>query len=1043
MTQQEQQEFKERLEGALSWMKDVEERLRTNDNTQGPWDALESRLRETEKIHQSEQEGRVKMDMALVAAEHLLEVGDEDLRTTTHSKLKELKICWEETCTYIIHCHSRIEWVWLHWSEYMKAYEEFQSWLTKQQCSLDVALELQLGLKEKLWHVDQQRVVLSDIHGQEALLERLLDEAAALHSRIQDPCVDPQAQGRLQEAYRDIRGRAEERLSLLEKIAEEHQTYQGCVQRFQSWLLVKTKEVTDLMEREHPTEKKLQALQALDDSVASEEKTLQYIEGLSEGVRANSSPAGAEVVVEEAEELRLGWQRLRQGLCEAEEGLRSSLDARCEYAARCRRLGEDVGVLRVRLQGLAGKLEEGADAGDEDHSVEELQWRKYTGVRDCVAMEEFQVEQLKSQLKHLFRFSEDSGHISDDVLAVVKVHQSMKCKAARLCSEWEHVLRTSLQDPLLSFGQWSHQVSEVLEASAVVTDFSHIVMLLHTIEVLLKDSVELQERFKRLKTKEDLLESVFGPEGSAGLQAELSVSTRNRELLHAQLLQRKGRLQGFISRTKDFGDASTGIVSMLSSIREKMMAAEGLQPDILAKKSQWDRFKAIQKELEECDAHITSLETLISSSQSNRTEFEKISADWKHLCKSVRVRLHESEESIAEHERFHESLLNVEKCLMVMKQKMESFKSATGDWSVEGRQHEAEKVLAEFPEKELQLQQMEVQGQKVLCRTSQEGGVHILGDMKRLQEAWLSLRNMSVNIDRLLSGSAEHLDSPVWKASTDRTQVSMEEVDAGSHAEEQQREHLQLSVKYSHHAGDGDGSSALSLVLPVARQASTKEHVSGRIGSSGFESKNMMDSEEAWMIKEDAIKLLTPDATQGTMDADPSESRRRQFEAWLCRENQLLMGILSTKRGTLKSNQVKMQQDTLKALRAGLPWGEEQFHLLLQESKDTSSQDAAFEELRYRWILYKSKLSDVPVLRTRMASKRVPAKQKDLAAKPTKWAWLQRACGLALPVWLLLLALLLLAFLLPIMDQDSSCSLYNNFARSFNVMLRYSGPPPT
>lgn len=45
------------------------------------------------------------MDMALVAAENLLQSGDEELRNHTHAKLKELKSLWEETSTYIIHCH--------------------------------------------------------------------------------------------------------------------------------------------------------------------------------------------------------------------------------------------------------------------------------------------------------------------------------------------------------------------------------------------------------------------------------------------------------------------------------------------------------------------------------------------------------------------------------------------------------------------------------------------------------------------------------------------------------------------------------------------------------------------------------------------------------------------------------------------------------------------------------------------------------------------------------------------------------------------------
>lgn len=119
----------------------------------------------------------------------------------------------------------------------------------------------------------------------------------------------------------------------------------------------------------------------MDDSVAAEEKTLQHIEGRAEAVRANTSPAGAEMVVEEAEELRLGWLRLRQGLCEAEDGLRSSLDSHSQYMARCQRLGEDINRLRLLMQGLDQELEGSRQAGDRADCTEEQilgQWKKYT-----------------------------------------------------------------------------------------------------------------------------------------------------------------------------------------------------------------------------------------------------------------------------------------------------------------------------------------------------------------------------------------------------------------------------------------------------------------------------------------------------------------------------------------------------------------------------------------------------------------------------------------------------------------------------------------
>lgn len=48
MTQQEQQDFMEKLETAISWMRAIQERLKSNDNTQGPRHALEARLRDTE-----------------------------------------------------------------------------------------------------------------------------------------------------------------------------------------------------------------------------------------------------------------------------------------------------------------------------------------------------------------------------------------------------------------------------------------------------------------------------------------------------------------------------------------------------------------------------------------------------------------------------------------------------------------------------------------------------------------------------------------------------------------------------------------------------------------------------------------------------------------------------------------------------------------------------------------------------------------------------------------------------------------------------------
>lgn len=48
--------------------------------------------------------------------------------------------------------------------------------------------------------------------------------------------------------------------------------------------------------------------------------------------------------------------------------------------------------------------------------------------------------------------------------------------------------------------------------------------------------------------------------------------------------------------------------------------------------------QVIQKDLEDCKAHITALETLVSSSQSNKTQYERLCVNWKQLYTAVRVR---------------------------------------------------------------------------------------------------------------------------------------------------------------------------------------------------------------------------------------------------------------------------------------------------------------------------------------------------------------------------------------------------------------------
>ncbi|KAJ8411830.1 hypothetical protein AAFF_G00154680 [Aldrovandia affinis] len=216
-------------------------------------------------------------------------------------------------------------------------------------------------------------------------------------------------------------------------------------------------------------------------------------------------------------------------------------------------------------------------------------------------------------------------------------------------------------------------------------------------------------------------------------------------------------------------------------------------------------------------------------------------------------------------------------------------------------------------------------------------------------------------------------------------------------------------------------------------------------GDTGTEGLQFRPGPAGTMAVDVQHRLVGVEEAQSQGDFDV---RRREFEAWLQGENTRLSRILSQKE-TLSAKELKSRQHTLKDLQSHLGWGQDQFQQLLWSQKSSGGQgcveDQDLDELQYRWVLYKSKLKDVGDLKASLIHKDgdTQAEVPIRSGKQKHSGFLYRVCRVALPLQLLLLALLLLAFFLPMMDEGASCSLTNNFARSFNIMLRYHGPPPT
>uniref|UniRef100_A0A8B9FPL1 Spectrin repeat containing nuclear envelope family member 3 n=1 Tax=Amazona collaria TaxID=241587 RepID=A0A8B9FPL1_9PSIT len=482
MTQQLQDEFDSSVENAEAWMKAIQERLSINDNTKGPRSALEARLKETEKIRALEPEGSLKIDLILVKADAALRSISEDKKHEILSKLKDIKALWEETAIYITHCHSRIEWVWLHWNEYLKAQDEFYTWIHNMSVTLEPDIELQLGLKEKQWQLSHAQVLLNDVLNQSVLLERLLEEAASLFSRIGDSSVDEDVQKKMKMEYEKIREQAEE-------IAK---------------------------------------------NIRSGGKKLDQLKDECANVIENTSPLGAERMKDELEMLRKALEKLKLLHSEEEKRFLKIQESESAYESQARQLQADIKVLRKYLQKLENHLEPGEGEKTEDEFV--TLWRKCNATRAALAAEESNVERLKAQLKELLRFSQDVHPHTESVVSAIQQYQSIRGKTSKMSTDTETELRRLFQNPLLDFERWKPSVQMLLETPEPA--LTHI-------EAALAESSRFKEKFMTLQLKKDLLNNVLGEEKAKTFLQEVAEASKKREIIHESLMQSKRTIQHF------------------------------------------------------------------------------------------------------------------------------------------------------------------------------------------------------------------------------------------------------------------------------------------------------------------------------------------------------------------------------------------------------------------------------------------------------------------------------------------------------------------
>ncbi|XP_072424047.1 nesprin-3 isoform X3 [Chiloscyllium punctatum] len=533
-----EEEFGSCLENAESWMRMIQERLEATDNVQGPKAALENRLRETEVILAEEPEGHLRLDRVLLKAESLLRDKNDDEKHEIHAAVKHIKTLWEDTQINMVHCHSRIEWILLHWSEYLKAREDYFLWLMTMKQRLEPDLELQLGLKEKKLQLSHHTILLSNILNQAALLERLIQESGSLFAKTEDETVNEAAQQILKADHEALEIKAKEKVKILEAIVQEHQEYADMQEEFQNWLHCmkeKINKCNTCTDKKNPMERSFRELKELSDEVSRKKGELDNLQVQATTVILSTSPLGAEHITKDLETLRANWNNLKLSCQQDQVPLEIGFHSVLESKSRAEQLEREVAELADWLQSL--------DLQPPDDDTMETAWCKCLLTRSSILAEEPRMEELQLKLKEFCRSSQNEEELSNKVLSVIREYKRVKGQIVKRCSQLGARLRCDFQEFLREFQQWRNSTINLLHLPLDTEDGALTRTYLQNIEDHLGHSNQLKIRLDRFQGLEGMLGSVYSEEQTAMFVSELREAVQQRIFLTDGLLQRRRELQ--------------------------------------------------------------------------------------------------------------------------------------------------------------------------------------------------------------------------------------------------------------------------------------------------------------------------------------------------------------------------------------------------------------------------------------------------------------------------------------------------------------------
>ncbi|NWI93355.1 SYNE1 protein, partial [Pitta sordida] len=965
---QEHLTLEEASESMWSWVKEVQDKLASSQSTLGSKAMLESRLTQIQEILLLKGDGEVKLNMAIGKGEQVLRSSSEEGQKVIQTELQTLKDAWNNIISTSVTWQSCLDSVVSQWNDYLERKNQLEQWLEKLDHKVEQPLEPQIGLKEKFAQLDHFQAIVSEIEDHSGDLQQLIEKAVELYEKTGDDSFGDAAQEELKTQFNDISAVAKEKMRKVEDIVKDHLLYLDAVHEFTDWLHSAKEELHRWSDTSGDTptiQKKLAKINELVESQQTGAGRLCRVETLAPAAKRGTTAGGCQLLAAEMLALQADWRQWEESARRSQGGLRDLLSQMAlserEVSTQAERLEETVrrfgGQLAAWSQGLAP-----ADSRHTDAEVVES-WRKEKETLDALVKSEHMIDEIKTQLNDLCRFSRDLSTHSSKVSGLIKEYNSLCLQASKGCQSKEQILQQRFRTAFRDFQQWLIN-AKVTTAKCfdVPQNISEVSASLQKIQEFLSESENGQQKLNLATSKGELLCSVLPNEKAQVIQDKSSTAKEDWKNFITTLHQKKSALENLKIQMKDFEVTAEPLQEWLTTTEKIVHESSSRLHDLPSKRREQQKLQSV---LEEISCHEHQLNRLKEKAQQLGEEqavsksfmrrVSQLSSQYLTLSNLTKEKVSRMDRIVAEHQQFSHSVKDLQDWVADAVHMLDSYCHPTADKSVlDSRMLKLESLLAVKQEKEVQMKIILTRGESVLQNTSLEGVPVIEGQLQNLKDSWASLLSACIQCKSQLEGALSKWTS--YQEDVHQFSRWMDKVEASMNASE--RQYAELREKT---AALSKAKLLNEEVLSHNSLLETIEVKGSGMAEHYIAQLELQDLQERYkFLKERSREAVTK--AEGLLTLHQEYQRYlKAFEVWLEKEQEKLDCLshldvdAQEQEATLRDLQElqvhcaegqALLNAAVHAREEVIPWGIPQI------------EDRALESLRQDWQVYQHRLSE-------------------------------------------------------------------------------------